>query len=286
MPPAFTWTRGYAEQQLRANLRVSATLPRDLRPALILWPENSLSLYLENEPMIARELERLAATTGADVLVGAPRREGDRTFNSVRLVRADGARGAHYDKRHLVLFAETPALGGPPPVEPGESPRAFAAGETPGVLPSFVPLGVSICHEILYPEVVTDPVRGGAAVLVNVANDGWLDGGLGVGSRQHVAMATLRAVEARRYLVRAATTGVSVIVDPWGRIRTTGPTGAVGVFTGTVAPRRDLTPYVRFGDAFAGACLLVAVATVARQRVRAPSFGAPRPVQVPFRTMP
>jgi len=268
VPPAFEWTRAYAERQLLAELRTTATLPPGLRPALIVWPENAITLYLENEPLVAGALQRLATRTGADLVLGAPRRAAGRTYNSARLIRPDGRPGGYYDKRRLVVFAETPPLAAPAAPAPGETPRAFVPGTTPGVLPGFVPLGISICHEILYPDVIDDDVAHGAAVLVNIANDGWLDAGHGVGSRQHFAMATLRAVEARRYLVRAATTGVSAIVDPWGRIVASEPPGASGVLTAAVAARRGLTPYVRFGDLFGFACAGGALAVVARRRVR------------------
>jgi apolipoprotein N-acyltransferase len=276
VPPAFEWTRAYAEHQLLAELEATARVPAASHPALIVWPENAITLYLENEPLVAAALERLAARTGADLIVGAPRREANRTYNSARLFRADGRPGGRYDKRRLVAFAEAPPLGAAPPPAPGATPRAFVPGTTPGVLASFAPLGLSICHEILYPEVIDADVARGAELLVNIANDGWLDGGHGVGSRQHAAMAALRAVETRRYLVRAATTGVSAIVDPWGRIVTSAPPDTTAVLTAPVAARRGLTPYVRLGDAFAFACAGGVVVVFARRRV----YGT-RPVVVP-----
>jgi apolipoprotein N-acyltransferase len=267
VPPAFEWTRAYAEQQLLAELETTARVPTASHPALIVWPENAITLYLENEPLVAAALERLAARTGADLVVGAPRREADRTYNSARLFRADGQPGGRYDKRRLVAFAEAPPVGTPALPAPGATPRAFAPGTAPGVLASFAPLGLSICHEILYPEVIDADVARGAELLVNIANDGWLDGGHGVGSRQHAAMAALRAVETRRYLVRAATTGVSAIVDPWGRVVTSAPPGTTAVLTAPVAARRGLTPYVRLGDAFAFACAGAVGVVFARRRV-------------------
>jgi len=262
VPPAFHWTQPYAEQQLVAHLRATDALPVDGGPALIVWPENALTLYLENEPLVARQLGRLAARHHADLLFGGPRFEDGHTFNSARLLRANG-QSSHYDKQRLVLFAESGPFAARPPETADESPHAFTAGVVPGVLQSFVPLGVSICHEILYPDLIGRTVRAGAGILVNIANDGWLDGGYGVASRQHFAMAVFRAVETRRYLVRAATTGVSGIVDPFGRVVDTVPAGSVGTATAVVAARSELTPYVHLGDAFALLCLLHAAALVA-----------------------
>ena len=272
--PAFHWTRGYAEQQLLAHIRATDALPEH-GPALIVWPENALTLYLENEPLVARQLARLAVRHRADLLFGGPRYADGHTFNSARLLRASGESGGHYDKQRLVLFAESGPLAAPPPEATSESPRAFTAGTLPGILPSFVPLGVSICHEILYPELITRAVHAGADVLVNIANDGWLDGGYGVASRQHFAMAVFRAVESRRYLVRAATTGISGIVDPFGRVLATVPPGTVGAATGIVAARSELTPYVRLGDAFALLCVLHIAALLAAALSSARAHAAP-----------
>ncbi|HSV07272.1 MAG TPA: apolipoprotein N-acyltransferase, partial [Candidatus Binatus sp.] len=147
-----------------------------------------------------------------------------------------------------------------------DNPESFTPGTSPGVLQGFVPLGVSICHEILYPELLRDDVRAGAALLVNVSNDGWVDGGHGTAAPQHLAMATFRAVETHRYLARAATTGISAIIDPYGRVLAQLGTGKAGVVVAPVAGRTELTPYVRLGDAFAFGCALLAVAALRSRR--------------------
>ena len=279
VPPAFHWTRAYAEQQLMAHVRATEALPAERGPALIIWPENALTLYLENEPLVARQLARLATRHRADLLFGRPRYADGHTFNSATLLRASGESGGHYDKQRLVLFAEAGPLAAPPPeAAASESPRDFTAGTAPGVLQSFVPLGISICHEILYPDLIGRTVRAGASLLVNISNDGWLDGGYGAASRQHFAMAVFRAVETRRYLVRAATTGISGIVDPFGRVVETVAPGAVGALTGVVAARGELTPYVRFGDAFALLCILHIAALIATTLTSARTPRAPEAV--------
>jgi len=252
--PAYEWTRAYAERQLRANLAASETLKT--RPALIIWPENAITQYLEADPLVGAQLGELAERHGADLLFGAPRFENGRTFNSVRLITADGHYGGHYDKQRLVLFAEAGLLADPTPSGPSPSPREFSAGHESGVLQSVMPIGVSICHEITYPDLVRRTVRDGAELLVNVSNDGWLDPGQGVATWQHLAMTVFRAVETRRYVVRAATTGVSAVIDPYGRVVATMPPGTSGVLETPVVSRRNWTTYVRVGDAFALGCAL------------------------------
>jgi apolipoprotein N-acyltransferase len=264
--PAFAWTRAYAERQLAAHVAATEALPADRRIGLVVWPENAVPRYLESDPGLAAALAGVASRRHADLLFGAPRYEAGRTYNAVRLITAAGRDGGHYDKRHLVLFAEAGPLAGPVPAGPAESPREFAAGDGASILRSFVPLGVSICHEILYPELVHRAVRDGAALLVNVSNDGWLDGGHGIASRQHFAMAVFRAVESRRYLVRATTTGISGVIDPYGRVVAMLPPNRPGVVTASVAGRTPITPYSRLGDGFAVGCALVASALCWRHR--------------------
>jgi len=276
LQPAYEWTRAHADRQLLAHLQATMALPKG--PALVVWPENAITHYLESEPMIAANLAQLAATRRADILFGAPRYEAGRTFNSIRLIRADGRAGGFYDKQHLVLFAESGLRGDPPAATETESPRNFTAGATPGVLRSFVPVGVSICHEIIYPELIGEEIRAGAALLVNVSNDGWLDAGSGAAGRQHFAMAVLRAVETRRYLVRAATTGISGVVDPYGRVMATIAPNTAGVITTSVAGRTTITPYVRFGDAFAFACLCGAALALTSRQLGALWRRRPHPV--------
>jgi apolipoprotein N-acyltransferase len=278
MPPAFHWTREFAERQLFAHLHTSEALAE---PALVVWPEDALSLYLESDPFLAAQIADLAERHHADVLFGAPRYENGHIFNSARLITSHGTDGGHYDKQHLVRFAEQGLVADAPTSDPSESPSDFTPGSAPGVLGGFVPLGISICHELLYPEVISASVAAGAELLVNIANDGWLDGGYGVASRQHFGMGVLRAVETRRYLVRAATTGVSGVIDPYGRILGTLAPGTVGTLTAPVVGQQVITPYVRLGDVFAFGCAIAAIgALLASRRVlawRATAVLAPIP---------
>jgi len=256
VPPEVTWTRSYTDRQIAAHVRATEALPISGKRGLIVWPEHAVPRNLASEPLLARTLDNLAARHRADLIFGAPRYDAGRAYNSVMLVRGDGHEGGHYDKQRLVLVAERSPLArdeaGP------DGPRDFSAGEEQAPLRSIVPLGVSVCHEILFPELVARAVASGAALLVNISNDGWLDAGHGVASRQHFAMAVFRAVETRRYLVRAATTGVSGVVDPYGRVIDTLPARTAGVLTTSVAGRSMLTAYVRFGDVFAFACAAAA----------------------------
>jgi apolipoprotein N-acyltransferase len=261
MSPAVHWTRAYTDQQVMEHARATDELVPDQDVALVVWPENAVPRYLETEPGIAAYLGALARRHGSDLLFGAPRFADGRSYNSVRLITAAGRNGDHYDKQRLVFIAERNPLRSAT-AEPDDNPSQFAAGDGPGVVRSFVPLGVSICHEILFPELASRAVSAGAALLVSVSNDGWLDPGTGVASQQHFAMAGFRAVETRRYLVRATTTGISGVYDPFGRVLGSLGVGERGALVIRVSGLEGLTPYARFGDVFAFACVLAAAASL------------------------
>ncbi len=237
----------------------------DARPDLLLWPEYALADYPDDLPQLLPTLEALAAATRAGLVFGAPRLEasvaGKRAFNSAFLQPPTGSRTA-YDKRHLVPFAEyRPAPLGEAAAA-GDEPT-FEAGIGPTVLASAIGrLGMLICYEVVFPELARARVRAGAEVLVNLSNDGWLDtAGLGAGA-QHLSIAVFRAVETRRFLARAATSGISGFIDPVGRPFDTLQLGARGARAGVVETRSDITPYVHYGDAFAAACGVVALAAL------------------------
>ena len=122
-------------------------------------------------------------------------------------------------------------------------------------------VGGYICYEAIFPGLVRRFAAGGAELLVNVTNDAWY--GTTSAPYQHLAMAAFRAVENRRYMVRAANTGITAVVDPWGRVLA--PTR---LFDRTVLVREvpfvaGTTFYTRHGDVFARACAAIALALVA-----------------------
>jgi apolipoprotein N-acyltransferase len=267
VPPAVHWTRAFTDYQVMDHTRVTDELVPMRDVALIVWPENAVPRYLEGEPALAALLGALAGRHGSDLLFGAPRFADGRTYNSVRLITAGGRNGGHYDKQRLVFVAETNPLRPAWTEQPSDNPRQFAAGDGPGVLQSFVPLGVSICHEILFPELASRAVYAGATLLVSLSNDGWLDPGTGVASQQHFAMAGFRAVETHRYLVRATTTGISGVIDPLGRVVASLDVGVRGALVTPVAGLSVLTPYARLGDVFALGCVIVAAAALLGRRI-------------------
>ncbi|MBI2081145.1 MAG: apolipoprotein N-acyltransferase [candidate division NC10 bacterium] len=235
---------------------------------LIVWPETAAPLLLRHDPVRLAYVRALAQSLGRPVLVGAPDRaagEPIRLQNSAMLFGPDGRLLAKYDKMHLVPFGEYVPL----------KPLLFFVDKVATGIGDFVPgesrtvfgvpggtFAASICFEVIFPAEVRAAVAGGAEFLVNITNDAWF--GRSAAPAQHLRMAAFRALETRRYLARAANTGISAAVDPYGRVlRSTGLFEEAVLVEG-VRPRRDLTPYVRFGDWFAAAASLAAAGWMLR----------------------
>jgi len=267
------WRPELYGENLAAYLRLTdAALER--RPAtLVVWPENALSFFLEEERTYRVAIASVLTAHGAELLTGGPRtvratrgeaRE-PRYLNAAFVLGAHGEIDAVYEKRHLVPFAEYFPL---PALDVLKRRfgrvREFSPGERQDPLPTAAgAAGIMICNEALYGEVAAERVRHGAGLLVNLTNDGW------VGEESYAAiayaMSRLRAVETRRWLVRSSTSGPSAVIDPYGRVTAEAPLDRQTVIEAAVTARDGMTPYTRFGDVFGWACALVAVVAAARR---------------------
>jgi apolipoprotein N-acyltransferase len=240
---------------------------------VIVWPESATPYPYEDDPVGAGAIRQVARETGAEILVGSDqieRASPPRYFNAAYLIGADGRTLAVYRKMHLVPFGEYVPFKG----------VLFFAGRlvesvgdfTPGTEAVILPLADSkastaICYEIVYPGLVREFVNGGSELLTTITNDAWY--GTSSAPYQHFAQASMRAIEEGRYLVRAANTGISGIVDPYGRVvRRT----ALFERTALVGEVRFLTVrtiYARIGDSFAYGCAgLTLAALLATRRTR------------------
>ena len=136
------------------------------------------------------------------------------------MIAPNGAWTARYDKIHLVPFGEYVPFAEivqlcqrPHPARLGPSPAAHRGapldvGDTQA--------GVFICYESIFPDEVRQFAKNGAELFVNISNDGWY--GEGGAPRQHLNMARMRAVENNRWLLRDTNTGVTAVIDPFGRV--------------------------------------------------------------------
>lgn len=227
--------------------------------ALVVWPESALTFFLEGEPDYQRSIASLAAAGGGEVAVGGPRQVGDGTaarfFNSVFVVGASGGVSPPYDKQALVPFSEYAPLGALDFVRRHfAGVRFFSFGApAPPLATHAGRAGVLICNEAMLPEMAGRRVAEGATFLLNPSNDTWIP------SRRFADhlfdIVRLRAVEQRRWLVRASTSGPSAVVDPWGRVQVMTPPFTRAVETGWIESREDRSLYGWTGDAFAFVCV-------------------------------
>ena len=188
----------------------------------VLWPESSTPFFFEEDKPNAEQVRALARAARVPILFGSDQMERGtppRYFNSAFLVRPDGTTGAVYRKMHLVPFGEYVPLKkllffAAPLVE---AVSDFSAGIEPTLLPlGGHPVSTAICYEVVYPDLVRRFVRNGSELLTTITNDAWF--GRTSAPYQHFEQASMRAIENGRYLVRAANTGISGIVDPYGRV--------------------------------------------------------------------
>lgn len=232
--------------------------------AFVLWPESSTPFMLEEDPAgqavhaLARDL-RVPLLVGSDEVKRLPLR----LYNAAHLISPTGATEAVYRKMHLVPFGEFIPLKS---VISFVSPLVESFAEfVPGTETVLLPVGshlasTSICYEVVYPELVRDAVLKGSELLTTITNDAWY--GRTSAPFQHWELASLRAIEHGRYLARAANTGISGVVDPYGRV-----TARSGLFerAALVADVRLLTErtvYTRTGDVVAWAAVAITVLSV------------------------
>lgn len=237
-------------------------------PALIVWPETAVPFFLRYEPALQGRVLDIAAETGSYLLVGSPDAEPPaaangvtRYRNSAFLISPQRELLNRYDKIHMVPFGEYVPLGSilffvhklAYGIGDFEGGRTYTIFDTPGGR-----FGATICYEAIFPDQVRRYVKEGAEFLVNITNDAWF--GRSAAPAQHLAMAALRAAENHRYLIRAANTGISAIVDPSGRILQASDVFVPTVITDQIRVERTQTFYTRHGDLFAWVCVIFIVA--------------------------
>ncbi|WP_292070926.1 apolipoprotein N-acyltransferase [Brevundimonas sp. UBA7534] len=272
------WTPEAYRSIVERYLRLTAQ-PAARTPDVVVWPEGSLPAadYQVFAPG-AGEGEGIARALrpGQTLLMGLARGEADpaapegaRYYNSLFALHDEGGAGlrvaAVYDKHRLVPFGEYLPLGSVMTAVGLRSlvhmPSDFSAGPTPApiALPNAPPVQPLICYESLYPGFTTG-AAGRPAWIVNASNDAWF--GKTSGPRQHLNLASYRAIETGLPIARATPTGISAMIDPWGRIvdgERLDP-GVMGVIDARLPQATDATPYGRWGDGLFGAMLLASLA--------------------------
>jgi apolipoprotein N-acyltransferase len=216
---------------------------------LVVWPESSTPFYFDGTPELAGQMKSFARQSDIYLLFGSDDTDSEKAYNGAKLISPEGEVSLRYHKNILVPFAEyVPVrwlfffaenlMEGVSDFSPGSGVRVASVDEGT--------VGATICYEAIYPGLVRRFVQNGAGLLVNLTNDAWFD--RSSAPDQHFWMAVVRAVETRRYMVRAANTGISAIVDPYGRVLKRSGLFEQTVVTGKIAFRNDETLFVRTGD--------------------------------------
>jgi apolipoprotein N-acyltransferase len=251
--PELEWT-GLVEQKTEAQL---ALLSNAFTANLVIWPELPAPLYYYDDPDF-RQLATQIAQRHGHFLFGTVAYTGERQpLNTALLLGPDGSLAGRYDKIDLVPFGEFV-----PPIfslfvnrithEAGD----FVPGHDIRVLQADGQrLGVFICYEAAFPDLVRQFAAQGANVLVNLSNDAYF--GHSEAHQQHLLIARMRAVENRRFLIRSTNDGITAVIDPAGRIVRQFPS-----YEELASPVRygvvdSTTVYTRHGDWFAWSCLAV-----------------------------
>ncbi len=282
------WDAARRQRILETYLRLSESAA-ERGAKWIVWPETAIPGSLEWDPELRQAIAGLARRSDAVLILGgmgieleAGGNAPSAYYDSAFVVGRDGQISDRYDKTQLVPFGEFVPLRGllgrvfqslarglsPNDVTPGRAPRSLElSGSEAGV--ESLRVGVPICYELIFPELVRQFVADGAGVLLAVTNDAWY--GRTGAPHQFLAMTALRSAETGRFTVRAANTGISAIIDDrgWVHERSALFEEAVIVADVPVAREASRTFYVRHGDIFAFGCILGALAALLLDRFAA-----------------
>lgn len=203
------------------------------RPTHYIWPESAFPFLLHRTNDALERIGTMLKPDNAALITGAarmdvplPGEEAGTFFNSIQVVDSEGVIHDTYDKIHLVPFGEyVPdfAKAALQAVGLRQFVSYLPGGFTPGTarkpfhVNGLPPVAGVICYEAIFPgEIMPEGGGAGAGLILNVTNDAWF--GNSPGPYQHLAQARLRAVEQGLPLIRAANSGISAVIDPYGRI--------------------------------------------------------------------
>jgi len=280
------WSPGGSEPSILVHEQLSSRAALE-GPKLIIWSEAAVPGYLESVPRLEDEVKRYAKRKGVHLLLGAKREVETperQAFNSAYLISDEGLITGRYDKMHLCPFGEyLPFRRVLPLLEKIAPPLGdFTPGTRRTVFEvNGAKFGVLICFETVFPDLARALAREDADFLTTITNVAWY--GRSAAVYQDLAICAFRAVENRMWLVRAANSGVSCFVDPWGGIRSIvhqhgDPVFVRGWSTHNVDLDKRFSLYTVLGDIFvlASALWLVLLVVVGARRGRKTVLGEVR----------
>lgn len=291
IPPDSPQTSDAFDRDLENNFKLTKnaiTGTPDKAVDIVVWAESPLALFYETDSDLRQKLDGLAQETGSYLIINTITRDDWKYSNSIHTISPQPNpvnQMKRYDKIRLVPFGEyvpmasvlsrvvnafaTSGVGGFIPGSENvvntlrlETSRAGVIGGTQfnpqeaiERTTTYARVGSFICYEAAYPDLVRGFVKNGATLLVNVSNDAWF--GNTAGARQHLAHATMRAIENDRDLVRVTNSGISALVTADGRVIDPLPSFEAGARIWHAQLRRGLTLYTQHGDWFAVLCVIV-----------------------------
>ena len=246
LPQLIKWTADGQREAVATYTRQTRAISDDVD--LIIWPETALPM-LEHQarPVLNQVQSNLPTDTALITGILQQDEQAQRFFNGV--VGVGNVEG-DYQKEHLVPFGEylplESLLRGL--INFFDLPTSFITpgpAQQPSMQAAGISLGNAICYEIIYPQLVASRARNSQAIIT-LSNDTWF--GRSIGPHQHLQMARLRALENGRYVLRATSNGITVIIDPQGQITQRAPQFETTTLTGEFYAMQGLTPFTQMGS--------------------------------------
>ncbi len=261
-------------EMFTSHFRMTEEAVAESRPDMVVWPETISPIFWFTGPGNMEATKTRLKQLGITLVAGVYNWSGDgkKNYNSVIAVDPDKGLLGSYSKIHVVPFGETfpyrrffervsPALGewirktvyeDEDDLSPGTKYTVFRSRNGK--------FGTLICFESIFPQMTRRMVLDGAEYIIVITNDAWFMDT--PGTYQHASMAAFRAIENRKYVVQAANSGISTIIDPLGKVIDKTPVLEKTVLTGSIYPNNEKTFYSRFGDVFAALCAILFAAAV------------------------
>lgn len=281
VPLDVKWKKGNEEHSFQLYDSLTQSV-EDSTIKLFIWPETSVPCYFTHNQGCRHRVSQIARDSKAYHLVGAmgALREDERLryFNSCYQISPTGVVERRHDKTKLVPFAEhVPYQDYLPFLQKDFVKKYLAFIDNWGIqwwsdyypgdsavlfdLPEAT-YGVLICFETAFPDYVRSMIRSGAHFIVGITNDTWF--GESVGIHQHSRMFITRAIENRCWFARCANSGLTYIVDPYGRVREDLDLWEVGALSGSISLLDEYSVYTKYGDliglvSFLITCLLMVI---------------------------
>ena len=277
VPLDVKWAKGNQEHSYAIYEKLSMNTVSD-STNLIVWPETSAPAYLTHDENSVKRIGEIARESNNYHLVGGlgaiVTSSGERHFNSCYQFSPSGAIDKRHDKVKLVPFAEhVPYQDQLTFLDPDYLTKYltfiktydiqwwsdFYTGDSLTIfeLPD-ASYAVLICFETAFPEYVRQAILNGAEFLVGITNDTWF--GESIGIHMHSRIFITRAIENRTWAARAANSGLTYIVDDYGRIRESLDLNEVAALTGKIHRLDEYSFFTKYGNIAGSFSFLITLA--------------------------